>query len=71
MNLSFPPGRSVNLMIPKSEYLGAHMRLRYTGVDDLVQQINFKERGCTLMKRDLSRALRQFPIDPGDINLSG
>ncbi len=69
MDLGFPPGRSVNSMIPKSEYLGAHMRLRYPGVDDLVQQIKSKGRGCALMKRDLSRAFRQFPIDPGDINL--
>ncbi len=38
MDLRFPPDRSVNSMIPKSVYLGAHMRLRYLGVDDLVEQ---------------------------------
>ncbi len=40
------------------------MRLRYPGVE----QIKSKGRCCTLMKHDLSR---QFPIDPGDINLLG
>ncbi len=57
--------------IPKSEYLGAHMRLRYTGVDDLVKQIKSKGRGCALMTHGLSRAFRQFAIDPDDINLLG
>ncbi len=47
------------------------MRLRYPGVDNLVQLIKSKGRGCTLMKCDLSKAFRQFPIDPGDINLLG
>ncbi len=42
MDLSFPEGRSVNNMIPKTEYLGAPMRLRYPGVDTLVDIIKQK-----------------------------
>jgi hypothetical protein len=71
MDLSFPEGRSINNMIPKAEYLGAPVRLRYPGVDDLVDMIKIKGRGCAVYKRDLARAFRQFPVDPGQINLLG
>ncbi len=68
---TFPEGHSVNYMIPKAEYLGAPIRLRYPGVDDLVDMIKVQGKGCALYKRDLSRAFRQFRVDPGQINLLG
>ena len=71
MDLSFPPGNSVNDLISTTEYLGAPMRLRYPSVDDLVSLIKKKGKGCALMKRDLSRAFRQFFVDPGEIHLLG
>ena len=71
MDLSFPKGASINDHIPKTEYLGAHVRLRYPSIDDLCEIIKVKGRSCALMKRDLSRAFRQFPVDPGQIGLLG
>ena len=71
MDLSYPIGHSVNDLISTSEYLGAPMRLRYPSVDDLVKLIKQKGRGCALMKRDLARAFRQFPVDPGDMHVLG
>ena len=45
--------------------------LNYQYVDDLVQLIKTKGRNCHIFKRDLRRAYRQLPIDPGYINLVG
>ncbi len=69
--LSFLEGHSINNMIPKAEYLGVPMRLRYLGVDDLVGMVKVKGKGCALYKRDLSGAFQQFTVDPGQIHLLG
>ncbi len=71
MYLSLPQGRAVNDMVSSVEYLGSPMRLLYPLVDDLVDMVKLKGRGCALYKRDLSRAFRQFPLDHGDYNLLG
>ncbi len=70
VDLSCPKGHFINNMIPKAEYLGVPIRLRYPGVDDLVM-IKVKRTGCAIYKIDLSRVFRQFPVDPGQINLLG
>ncbi len=64
-------GHSVNNMIHKAEYLVVAIRLRYPGVDDLVEMIKMIGKGCALYKRYLFRAFRQFPVDPGQIYLLG
>ncbi len=69
MDLSYPPFHSINDIIDSSEYLGTPSWLRCPKVDDLVDLIKKKGRGCALMKRDLSRTFRQLPVDPGDFNL--
>ncbi len=56
MDLSFPQVRSINDMVPTVEYLGSPMRLRYPSVDDLVDMVKLKGKGCATYKRDLSRA---------------
>ncbi len=71
VDLSFPEGHSINNMIPKAEYLGVPIRLRYPGVDGLVELVKVKGKVCVLYNRDLSRAFRQFPVDPGQINVLG
>ncbi len=71
MDLGYPPGHSINYMIDPSEYLGTPSWLRYPKVDDLVDLIKKKGRGCALMKRDLSRAFHELPVDSGDFNLLG
>lgn len=71
LDLSLPKGNSVNSHIPKDSYLGKPVNLTYPKVDDLVQLVKEKGKGCFLFKRDLKRAYRQIPIDPGDIHLVG
>ncbi|XP_021354869.1 uncharacterized protein LOC110451275 [Mizuhopecten yessoensis] len=71
LDLSLPKGKSVNAHIPKDTYLGKPINLTYPRVDDLVELVKEKGKGCHLFKRDLKRAYRQIPIDPGDIHLVG
>ncbi len=63
--------RSVNDMVALGKYMGSPMTLHYSSVDDLVDRVKSKGRGCAQFRRDLSRAFHQFPIDPGDYNLLG
>ena len=55
----------------KDFYLGEKNSLSYPGVDDLVNIIKCKGRGCLLFKRDLRRFYRQIGIDIGDYSLVG
>ena len=71
LDLSFPPGQGINDSICKEEFLGLPFKLSLPGVDDLCEIICDLGPGCLLWKRDLSRAYRQFPVDPGDINKLG
>ena len=71
LDLSFPEGLSVNDCIPKREYLGDSVTLRYAKVDDLGNLIHKKGRSCLMYKRDLKRAYRQFRVDPGDVRKLG
>ena len=71
LDLSFPAENCVNSGISKDVYLGETVILKYPSVDDLVDLIKLKGRHCHIFKRDLKRAYRQIPIDPGDVNLVG
>ena len=71
MDLSFPPGCSVNDSIPQDTYLGKYCKLRLPGIDQLVEFILEKGRHCLVFKKDLSRAYHQFPIDLKDYHLLG
>ncbi len=55
-DLSYPKGNSINDLIPKGKYLGEPTNLTYPRVDDLVDIIKTKGRGCLLFKRDLRKA---------------
>ena len=69
-DLSFPkknPHLSVNGGIDKYSYLGEKVNLRYPSISDLVHMVIKKGPGCALYKRDLRRAYRQIPVDPGDL----
>ena len=61
----------VNEGIDKDTYLGELFKLVLPSVDRIVDRINLYGRGCLLFKRDLKRAYRQFPVDPGDYNKLG
>ena len=69
LDLSFPKGRSINDHISKTEYLDRKMDLIFPKVDDFVQLIKTKGRGCLLFKVDLRKAYRQVPICPSSYNL--
>jgi hypothetical protein len=71
LDLSFPHGRAVNDGIQKDWYLGERVTLTFPNVDDMVDIIKAKGQGCLLYKRDLKRAYRQIPVDPGNIHLVG
>jgi hypothetical protein len=71
VDLSFPDEGSVNSGIDKNRYLGEEVHLKYPSVDNLVDIVRKKGRDCLLFKRDLKRAYRQIPIDPGDMHLMG
>ena len=71
VDLSFPEGEAVNSGILKDEYLGEKISVSYPTVDDFIQLIKIKGRGCKMFKRDLKRAYRQLVVDPGDIHLLG
>ena len=71
LDLSFPPGRGVNDGIERNMFLGEAYKLRLSGTDDMVDLIHRKGSGYLLFKRDLSRAFRQFPVDPADLDKLG
>jgi hypothetical protein len=70
-DLSFPSGMSVNDGIPKDTYLDQEITLSFPTVDTLAQHIRETGPQAMLFKKDLKRAYRQFPIDPGDAHLLG
>ena len=71
MDLSFPPGRSVNDCIPKDSYLGVVICLKYPTVDQLAMKLSNSGPWYVMWKRDLARYFRQIPIDPADWELFG
>jgi hypothetical protein len=71
VDLSWPEGSSVNDGIDKRRYLDDDIQLHYPSVDSLLDIVRDKGSGCLLFKRDLRRAYRQIPVDPGDIHLLG
>ena len=71
MDLSFPPGQSINDKIQKGTYLGRECELTYPSVDALVELVKKNGEGCRLMKRDLQGAYKQIETDPADWNLLG
>lgn len=69
MDLSFPKGNAINDHIEKNEYLGEITQTVFPKVDDFVELIKAKGRGCLLFKKDLRRAYRQISIEPKDYPL--
>ena len=69
LDLSYPKNSSVNSFIDKNEYLGDKVDVIFPRVDDFIELIKKKGKGCLLFKKDLRRAYRQISIDPRDYNL--
>jgi hypothetical protein len=51
--------------------VGNKINLTYPKVDELVGIIKDKGPDCLIFKKDLKRAYRQLPLDPGDLHLVG
>ena len=71
LDLSFPPGESVNEGILKDNYLGFTATLKFPKVDNFALRIYSLGKNCMMFKIDLSRYFRQLPLDPGDYSLIG
>ena len=71
LDLSFPPGKSVNNVIPNDTYLDQPFHLTLPRSVDFVDLILAKGAGCYLYKKDLIRAYRQSPVDPKDYPFLG
>ena len=71
LDLSFPPGRSVNDGIQKDWYYDETMNLRYPSIDTLTKRVKELGKGCLLWKIDMSRWFRQLPLCPRDYSMIG
>ena len=71
IDLSFPPGESVNDGMIKDNYMGHYVKLTFPRVDDLALRIYTLGESAMMFKIDLSRYFRQLPLDPGDYSLIG
>ena len=69
--MSFPKGNSINDGIKKDQYIDEKISLKYPTVDNLVEIVRNKGRGCVLFKRDLRRFYRQIPVCPKDYSKLG
>ena len=74
LDLSFPPGSSVNDGIEKIHYCGEEIKLTYPMIDTLANRIaTLVSQGKTVLiwKKDLLRAFRQVFLCPRDYSLIG
>ena len=71
VDLSYPPGHSVNCGILRDTYLGEPFSLRLPGLDALLDIICQTGQHCHVFKKDLSLAYCQLRIDPRDYHLLG
>ena len=71
LDLSFPPGRSVNDGISKDWYLGEFSKLTLPSLDEFVSKVVSLGSCAKLFKVDLSRGYKQMYIDPMDFEKMG
>ena len=71
MDLSFPPGRSVNDGIDKTHYCGVPITLMYPTVDTLARRIVELGNNVLIWKKDLVQAFCQIPLCPREFLLIG
>ena len=69
LDLSFPPGKSVNDGIRKDTYFFEEIKLTYPTIDTLAKRVAMLGKGCLLWKRDMARFFRQLPLCPRDYSL--
>ena len=71
LDLSFPPGQSVNDGMIKDNYLGFTTKLSFPKTDQFAHRIFHLGTKARMFKVDLHRYFRQLNLDPGDYSLIG
>ena len=71
MDLSWPPGQSVNAGVSKDIYLDTIYSLHYPSIDNITEELVKLGPAAQLYKVDISRAFRHLRVDPADIDLLG
>ena len=71
MDLSWPPGQSVNAGVKKDIYLNTPYSLHYPSIDNITEALVKLGPAAQVYKVDISRAFRHLRIDPADIDLLG
>lgn len=71
VDLSFPQGEDVNSAINIDSYFGSSIRYNLPSISDLVTILQNLGSASYIWKADLSRAYRQFRLDPIDVPLMG
>ena len=71
MDLSWPPGKSVNDGIGKDQFMEFHAKLSFPTVDAIALRVAqlASSQQVYMFKIDLSGYFRQLPLDPGDYSL--
>ena len=71
MDLSWPPGESINDAIQGKDYVDREMTITLPTVDYMEGRLLQLGRGAYLYKTDLARGYRQLRVDPGEWPLLG
>lgn len=64
VDLSFPPGHSVNAGVEKNWLEGVERKVRLPGADDLAEQMLINGQGSLFWSADLARCYRQLKVSP-------
>ena len=67
LDMSFPPGHSVNDGIDKDHYLGVLIDLTYPTIDSFATMVKAVFPGALMYKRDLCRPYHQIWTDPFNV----
>ena len=71
LDISFPPGHSVNDGINKEHYLGVSIDLTYPTIDSFVTMVKAMGPGALMYKKDLLWAYCQIWTDPFNVPYQG
>lgn len=71
LELSLPPGRSINYSIPKNTSVEIPFHLNLPRSADFVNLILSNRPGSFIYKKDLKHTYRQIPVDPKDYKFLG
>lgn len=71
IDLSYPVGMAVNDGIQTDNHFGNNITYSLSSISDLIERVKQQGRGCYIWKADLTRAYRQWRVDPLDTPFLG